>query len=150
MRTMRHLLLALLLAITGPAFAQSRPLPPPFEQLLRDYEKAWTAKDLPALAALFAADGMALPNGQPPAQGAAAIMAAYERGAGVALWRVEARDFSWLPKLYDWWAEMERIEPIQFTFNLYIPPELKYAALDLREATPQQVEEFIKANAPRT
>jgi hypothetical protein len=75
---------------------------------------------------------------------------AYERGAGVALWRVEARDFAWLPKLYDWWAEMERIEPIQFTFNLYIPPELKYAALDLRHSTPQQVEEFIKANAPRT
>ena len=75
---------------------------------------------------------------------------AYERGAGVALWRVEALDFSWLPKFYDWWAEMERIEPIQFSFNLYIPPQLKYAALDLRQHTPQQVEEFIKANAPQT
>lgn len=82
---MRHLLLALILAIASPAFAQSTPLPPAFEQLLRDYERAWVAKDLPALAALFAADGMALPNGQPPAQGAAAIMAAYQRGAGSPL-----------------------------------------------------------------
>ncbi len=75
---------------------------------------------------------------------------AYERGAAVALWRVEATDFSWLPKLYSWWAEMERIEPIEFGFSLYIPPQLKYAALNLREHTPAQVEAFIKANAPQT
>lgn len=75
---------------------------------------------------------------------------AYERGAGVALWRVEARTFEWLPKLYKWWAEMERIEPMNFTFNLYIPPNLKYAALDLRDHTPEEVEAFITANAPRT
>ena len=75
---------------------------------------------------------------------------AYERGAGVALWRIEARDFSWLPTLYRWWAEMERLEPITFTFNLYIPPELKYAALDLRTNTPAEVEAFIKERAPRT
>lgn len=74
----------------------------------------------------------------------------YERGAGVALWRIEARGFSWLPKLYDWWAEMERIEPIQFTFNLYLPTDLKYAALDLREHTATDVEAFVKANAPRS
>lgn len=72
----------------------------------------------------------------------------YERGAGVALWRIEAKSFAWLPKLYDWWAEMERIEPIQFTFNLYLPENLKYAALDLREHAPSEVEAFIKANAP--
>ncbi|CAN5478776.1 hypothetical protein BH09CHL1_BH09CHL1_28830 [soil metagenome] len=75
---------------------------------------------------------------------------AYERGAGVALWRVEALDFTWLPKLYSWWAEQERIEPIQFTFNLYIPPQLKYAVLDLREHTPAQIETYIKTNAPQT
>jgi hypothetical protein len=75
---------------------------------------------------------------------------AYERGAGVALWRVEASTFGWLPKLYKWWAEMERIEPMNFTFNLYIPPDLKYAALDLRDHTPAEVEAFITANAPRT
>lgn len=75
---------------------------------------------------------------------------AYERGAGVALWRVEARDFTWLPKLYRWWAEMERIEPINFTFSLYIPPQLKYSALDLRDHTPAEVEAYIKEHAPRT
>ncbi len=75
---------------------------------------------------------------------------AYERGAGVALWRVEASTFNWLPKLYTWWAEMERIEPVNFTFNLYIPPELKHAALDLRDHSAAEVEAFIKSNAPRT
>lgn len=73
---------------------------------------------------------------------------AYERGAGVALWRVSATSFAWLPKLYDWWAEMERIEPIQFTFNLYLPSDPKYAAMDLREHGPAEVEAFIKTNAP--
>jgi len=75
---------------------------------------------------------------------------AYERGAGIALWRIEAADFGWLPKLYSWWAEQERIEPIQFSIFLYIPPELKYPALDLRDHTAGDVEAFIKANAPRT
>jgi hypothetical protein len=73
----------------------------------------------------------------------------YERGAAIALWRVRARTFDWLPALYDWWADAERIEPVRFTFYLYIPPELKYPALDLRKHTPTEVEEFIKRNAPR-
>lgn len=73
----------------------------------------------------------------------------YERGAGVALWRVRAQGFSWLPKLYDWWAEQERLEPVRFTFHLYIPPELKYAALDLRDHTPAAVEQTIRDRAPR-
>ena len=60
----------------------------------------------------------------------------YERGAAVALWRVRAQSFAWLPALYDWWADQERIEPVRFTFYLYIPPELKYPALDLREHSP--------------
>ncbi len=74
----------------------------------------------------------------------------YERGAGVALWRIEARSFDWLPKLYDWWTEQERIEPIQFTFHLYLPSDLKYPALNLREHLPAEVAAFIKANAPRS
>lgn len=74
----------------------------------------------------------------------------YERGAGVALWRVEATGFDWLTPLYAWWAEMERIEPIHFTFHLYFPSDLKYPALDLRDHTPQEVAEFIKQNAPRS
>jgi hypothetical protein len=73
----------------------------------------------------------------------------YERGAAVALWRVRARTFGWLPVLYDWWADQERIEPVRFTFYLYIPPELKYPALDLREHSPEAVEAFIKQSAPR-
>lgn len=73
----------------------------------------------------------------------------YERGAAVALWRVRAENFSWLPALYDWWADAERIEPIRFTFYLYVPPELKYPAMDLRDFTPKEVEAFIKRSAPR-
>lgn len=49
--------------------------------MLRDYEKAWTAKDAEALAALFTADGFVLSNGKPPVRGRAAIRAAYA-GAG--------------------------------------------------------------------
>ena len=74
----------------------------------------------------------------------------YERGAGVALWRVEATSFDWLTKLYAWWAEMERVEPIRFTFNLYMPGSIRYAEMDLRDHTPEQVVEAIKANAPRS
>lgn len=73
----------------------------------------------------------------------------YERGAGVALWRIEATSFTWLQSLYDWWVEMERVEPVNFTFHLYLPANLKYPVMDLRNATPQEVEAFIKANAPR-
>ena len=73
----------------------------------------------------------------------------YERGAGVALWRIKARGFSWLPALYDWWAEQERLEPVQFTFYLYIPPALNVAALDLREHELAAVEQFIRQRAPR-
>lgn len=73
---------------------------------------------------------------------------AYERGAGIALWRVKARDFDWLPRLYDWWAEMERVEPIQFTFHLYLPDNLKYPVLDLREHSAEDVAAFIRERAP--
>ena len=72
----------------------------------------------------------------------------YERGAAVALWRIRATDLSWLPKLYDYWVEMERTEPITTTFHLYLPSDLAYPALDLREHTPDAVEAFIRANAP--
>ncbi|MGB3327687.1 MAG: hypothetical protein WBA46_01970 [Thermomicrobiales bacterium] len=73
---------------------------------------------------------------------------AYERGAGIALWRVRAEEFGWLQSLYDWWVEMERVEPIQFTFYLYLPDNLKYPALDLRAHSPQDVAAFIEAHAP--
>lgn len=73
---------------------------------------------------------------------------AYERGAAIALWRIRAADFEWLPKLYDYWVEMERTEPIVTTFHLYLPTDTKYPVMDLREHTPDEVEAFIRANAP--
>jgi hypothetical protein len=73
----------------------------------------------------------------------------YERGAAVALWRIQAERFDWLPKLYAWWAEIERVEPIQVNFHLYMPDDLKNSVLDLRARTPQDVEAYIKANAPQ-
>lgn len=73
----------------------------------------------------------------------------YERGAGVAEWRIIANSFDWLPTLYDWWAEAERVEPIRFTFHLYHPDNLHYPVLDLREHTPKDVADYIRANTPR-
>ncbi len=73
----------------------------------------------------------------------------YERGAGVALWRVQTEGFNWLPALYTWWAEIERVEPIQVTFHLYLPQDLKYPVMDLRAHTPAEVETFIKTHAPK-
>ncbi len=73
----------------------------------------------------------------------------YERGAGVALWRIRAERFDWLPALYAWWAEQERLEPVRFTFYLYIPPAVNDSALDLRQHEPAAVEQFIRQRAPR-
>jgi hypothetical protein len=74
----------------------------------------------------------------------------YERGAGVALWRVNAESFTWLPKLYNWWAETERIEPVISTFHLYLPSNGKYPSMDLRTSTPGEVERYIKTYAPKS
>jgi len=73
---------------------------------------------------------------------------AYERGAGIALWRIRATDFSWLAPLYEWWAEMEKVEPIQFTFYLYLPTDSRYPVLDLREHSPADVAAYISSKAP--
>lgn len=72
----------------------------------------------------------------------------YERGAGVAQWRVKAKSLDWLVPLYDWWAEAERVEPISFTFHLYHPDNLRYPVMDLSQHTPQEVADFIAANMP--
>ena len=74
----------------------------------------------------------------------------YERGAGVALSRIEATSFAWLTRLYDWWAEMERVEPIRFTLFLYLPGSIRHAELDLRTHTPDEVVDVIKSKAPRS
>jgi ketosteroid isomerase-like protein len=57
-------------------------LPAELDRVLRDYEKAWQARDAAALAALFAEDGFVLSNGKPPVRGRAAIRIAYAEGGG--------------------------------------------------------------------
>jgi ketosteroid isomerase-like protein len=57
-------------------------LPPALDRVLRDYERAWQARDPVALAALFAEDGFVLANGRPPVRGRAAIREAYKDGGG--------------------------------------------------------------------
>ena len=74
----------------------------------------------------------------------------YARGAGVALWRIEATSFDWLPQLYAWWAEMERGEPVQVNFHLYLPSDLSYPAMSLRDHTPAEVADYVKQHAPRS
>ena len=85
---------AVLLLATPAAHAQSQSahgappsvaLPPDLDRVLRDYERAWMAKDAQGLAALFTRDGMALPNGRPPARGEAEIAAGYASSAGSPL-----------------------------------------------------------------
>jgi ketosteroid isomerase-like protein len=83
--------LLLLAAATGAAAQQTPPeraplpsvqLPPELDRVLRDYERAWQARDAAALAELFAEDGFVLPNGEPPSRGRAAIREAYANAGG--------------------------------------------------------------------
>jgi ketosteroid isomerase-like protein len=61
-------------------------LPPALARVLRDYERAWQAKDPAALATLFAEDGFVLSGGTPPVRGRAAIGKLYTgRGGPLAL-----------------------------------------------------------------
>jgi len=57
-------------------------LPPDLDRVLRDYEKAWRARDATALALLFTEDGFVLSNGKPAVRGRAAIRQAYSDGGG--------------------------------------------------------------------
>jgi ketosteroid isomerase-like protein len=57
-------------------------LPPELDRVLRDYEKAWRARDAAALASLFTEDGFVLSNGKPPVRGRLAIGQAYSDGGG--------------------------------------------------------------------
>jgi ketosteroid isomerase-like protein len=52
-------------------------LPPELDRVLRDYERAWQAKDAEALSRLFTKDGFVLSNGKPPVRGTEAIRNAY-------------------------------------------------------------------------
>ena len=71
----------------------------------------------------------------------------YERGAAVALWRIRAVSFGYGQCCTT--GGRTRSESNRLLhFYLYIPPELKYPALDLREHSPADVEAFIKRTAP--
>jgi hypothetical protein len=79
-------ILTLLLTAVDPAFSQPTPtpaalpsvaLPPELDRVLRDYERAWRARDAAALAELFAENGFVMSNGSPPVRGRAAIRAKY-------------------------------------------------------------------------
>lgn len=65
-------------------------LPAELDRVLRDYEKAWGARDAAGLAALFAEDGFVLQGGKPPVRGRSAIRAAYEGHGGPLVLRAFA------------------------------------------------------------
>ncbi len=56
-------------------------LPAALDRVLRDYERAWRAKDVDALVALFTPDGFVMQPGRPPARGTDAMTNVY-RGQG--------------------------------------------------------------------
>jgi ketosteroid isomerase-like protein len=65
-----------------PSAVPSVALPAELDRVLRDYERAWRARDPAALAMLFAEDGFVLANGRPPVRSRDAIRAAYAEGGG--------------------------------------------------------------------
>jgi ketosteroid isomerase-like protein len=76
------------LAIASSLPAQTQPpitLPPALDRVLRDYERAWQAKDAAGLAALFTDDGFVLSSGKPPVRGRDAIKTAYSGAGGPLL-----------------------------------------------------------------
>lgn len=77
----------------GTAPLPSVVLPPELDRVLRDYERAWRARDAAALAALFAQDGFVLQDSRPPIRGRPAIQAAYESQSGGPL-RLRALSFA--------------------------------------------------------
>lgn len=93
--------LAVMLGVAGAAAAPppepppapplpSVTLPPELDRVLRDYEKAWQARDAAGLAALFAEDGFVLASSRPPVRGREAIRGAYAGAGGPLLLRALA------------------------------------------------------------
>ncbi len=86
---MKRTLLVLFTVVWSPVVsAQALPtvtLPSDVARVLSDYARAWAANDAESLSRLFAPEGMALPNGQPPARGADSIRRVYSQGAGSPL-----------------------------------------------------------------
>lgn len=73
----------------GAAFP-SVDLPPEIDRVLRDYERAWRARDPAALAQLFTSDGFVLPSGGPPVRGRASIEQRYANAGGALVLRALA------------------------------------------------------------
>jgi glyoxylase-like metal-dependent hydrolase (beta-lactamase superfamily II) len=69
----------------SPSAIQQQPfvsLPRELDRVLRDYERAWQARDAAALAALFTEDGMTLSAGRPLRRGRSAIQQGYATSGG--------------------------------------------------------------------
>jgi ketosteroid isomerase-like protein len=77
-------------SLLAPAIRGADPLPPSvalpsdLDRVLRDYERAWRARDAAALADLFTEEGFVLSSASPPVRGRAAIARHYA-GAGGSL-----------------------------------------------------------------
>jgi ketosteroid isomerase-like protein len=92
---MRRLTIVLLLVLSFSAAADDAPLPsvdlpPELARVLRDYEKAWQARDAAALAELFAEDGFVMASSKPPVRGRDAIRKAYASSGGALALRALA------------------------------------------------------------
>jgi ketosteroid isomerase-like protein len=68
-------------------------LPPDLDRVLRDYERAWRANNIPGLVSLFTEDGFVLQPGRSPARGHAALSRVYDGQAGGML-RLRALAFA--------------------------------------------------------
>jgi hypothetical protein len=66
---------------------------------------------------------------------------AYIHGQGVSLFRVEAKGFSFLKNLFDWWAEAEREEAAGFDIRLFV--NNKRFVASLRGLSPEAAEQLI-------
>jgi ketosteroid isomerase-like protein len=82
MKRFLYVVLGLIMTVAAPADdLPSVQLPPELDRVLRDYERAWQARDGNALAELFADDGFVLSSGKSPVRGRDNIRKAYA-GAG--------------------------------------------------------------------
>lgn len=72
---------------------------------------------------------------------------AYLRGQGVSLFRVEARDLSFLDNLYAWWAATELSEAAPFNIGLFF--DNNRFVTDLKGQSPAAIRQLIEQGAPR-
>lgn len=73
---------------------------------------------------------------------------AYLRGQGIALFRIEATGFDWLPNLYTYWREAEAIEAFTFDIALYVN-NVDYVT-SLKGLTPDEARRIIEESAETT